>query len=121
MKTPGEILLQRHQNMEAKLNAVRHRALAAAIRPGWLEVGVSIRWHLAGLGAVWLLVLILNADAASDSTMTLARANIPSPRVILNALLENRKELMQLTESAPAEPVAIPPRRSQISTPTEMV
>jgi len=121
MKTPKEILLQRHEAMESKLNAVRHRALAPLSRPGWGEFLFSMRWHLAGLSAVWMVILFLNFDAAASPEMVVARARIPTAQVLLEALLKNRRELIQLTESpAATEPEALPPRRSQNASATEM-
>jgi len=126
MKTPREILLQRHQAIELKLDAVRRNALAALERPGlaqsWRAFVLSLRWHLAGMSAVWIAVLLLNLDSAPGSTVVIARDKIPPARVILEALLKNRRELMELTEMPTAsEPTALPPRRSEIQTAIEIV
>jgi hypothetical protein len=128
MKTSKEILLQRHQAMESKLNAVRQKALAALDQPGlaqsWRMFVLSMRWHLAGLSAVWLAVLLLQIESAPGSTVVFARDKTPSARVFLTALLENRRELMELTETeipSASAPAALPPRRSQIQMTTEIV
>jgi hypothetical protein len=126
MKTPKEILLQRHQAVEPKLNAIRQNALAALARPGWAESWrtfvFSMRWHLAGMSAVWMAVLLLNIDSAPGSTVVLAQDKIPSTRVLLAALLENRRELIELTEPpAVSQPADLPPRRSENQTPIEIV
>jgi hypothetical protein len=126
MKTPREILLQQHQAMEPKLDAVRRNALAVLERPGlaqsWRAFVFSLRWHLAGLGAVWIAVLLLHLDSASGSTVVIARDKIPPARVLLEALLKNRRELLELTETpAASEPAAPPPRRSEIQTAVEIV
>jgi hypothetical protein len=126
MKTPKEILLQRHRAVESKLNAVRQNALAALARPGlaqsWREFVFSMRWHLAGMSAVWVVVLLLSLDSASRSTVAIARGKIPSARVLLAALLKNRRELMELTGTPPvSEPAALPPRRSEIQPVIEVV
>jgi len=126
MKTPREILLQRHQAVEPKLDAVRRNALAALARPGlaqsWRTFVFSLRWHLAGMSAVWMAVLLLNLDSPPGPTAVIARDKIPTARVILAALLENRRELLELTEMpAASEPAALPPRRSEIQTAIEIV
>jgi hypothetical protein len=125
MKTPRELLLQRHQAIEPKLNAVRQKALAALTRPGlaqsWREFVFSMRWHLAGLSAVWVAVLLLHLDYAPASTAVIARDNALPTRVLLAALLENRRELLELTEMpAVNETPALPPRRSEIQITVEI-
>jgi len=126
MKTPKEILLQRHQAVEPKLNAVRQNALAILDRPGisqpWREFLLSMRWHLAGMAAIWMTVLFLQLDSTSGSPVAIARNKIPAARVLLSALFQNRRELIELTD-APAfgEPAALPPRRSENQSAIEIV
>jgi hypothetical protein len=118
MKTPKEILLQRHGAVEPQLNAVRQNALAALNRPALgqacREFLLSMRWHLAGMAAIWLTVLFLQFDSTSGPAAAIARNKIPAARVLLSALLQNRRELIELT-GAPAsgEPAVPPPRRSE--------
>jgi hypothetical protein len=126
MKTPKEILLQRHQSVELKLNAVRQNALLTLARPGilqsWRAFVFSVRWHLAGMGAVWMAVLLLNFDSAPGSSVAMARDKIPPARELVAAMLKNRRELIELTEApAAVEPAALPPRRSENKTVTEIV
>ena len=126
MKTPKEILLQRHSSIESKLNAVRQKAVASLDRPGivqsWRIFVFSLRWHLAGISAVWMAVLFLNLENAPGSAGVLAQDRIPSARVLAAALLKNRRELIELTEGQPAiEPAALPRRRSQIPSRVEIV
>jgi hypothetical protein len=126
MKTPKEILLQRHQAVEPKLNAIRRQTVATLARPGiaqtWREFIVSMRWHLAGIGAVWMAVLLLNLDSAPRSAVVIAQDKIPSARVLLAALLENRRELLELIGTPPvAEPRVLPPRRSENQSTIEIV
>jgi hypothetical protein len=52
----------------------------------------------------------------------MARDKTPSARVLLAALRENRRKLIELTETPPTnEPAALPPRRSDIQTTIEIV
>ena len=126
MKTPKEILLQRHQAVEPKLDAVRRNALASLERPdlaqSWRAFVFSLRWHLAGMSAVWIAVLLLNLGSPGGSTVVIAQDKIPTARVLLEALLKNRRELMELTEMpAASAPPSLPPRRSEIQTTIEIV
>jgi hypothetical protein len=127
MKTPREILLERHQQMEWKLDAVRRRALAACAvesqtsAPSWREWLLSLRWQLAGMGAVWLAVLILQGSASTNATEMMAREKTPSARVLMMGLVNNRRALIELTEApVTPEPAAIPPRRSDAAQTFEM-
>jgi hypothetical protein len=126
MKTPRELLLQRHQAIEPKLNAVRQNALVALERPGmaqsWRMFVFSLRWHLAGISAVWIAVLLLNLGSPPGSTVVIAREKIPTARVLLEALLKNRRELLELTETPAANEFTAPlPRRSEIQAAIEIV
>ena len=69
MKTPREILFKRHQAAEPKLDAIRETAVASTYdrrihspavtdcRYSLREFLFSLRWHLAGMGAVWLVIV----------------------------------------------------------------
>jgi len=137
MKTPRELLLERHRSAEPKLDAIRQKALAnrdqasaqeALPEHNWSMVAVSIRqvlrqfrWHLAGLSAGWLLIALLNIDPSPASATTIAKENIPSPRQLLASLRENRRQLLELMEPAVADPAPAahplaPPRRSELQT-----
>jgi hypothetical protein len=126
MKTPREILLQRHKAVEPQLDAVRRNALAALERPGLAdelrEFVFSLRWHLAGMSAVWMAALLLHIDSAPGPATDAARNKIPAAREIMAALLENRRELLELTDApAAGEPAAMPPRRSEMQSAVEVV
>jgi len=134
MKTPRQILLDRHRSAEPKLDAVRQRALAslapdAAAGAGeqappslivsWRVLLFSLRWHLAGMAAVWLAAALLNMDPSSPTPSASAQQTTPSPRQLLAALRENRRQLLELiepadVESSPAPPPSHPLRRSEI-------
>ena len=74
----------------------------------------SLRWHLAGMSTVWLIVLLLNMDHSPVAPQNLARENIPSPQQLLASLRENRRLLLEMIGPPVNEPAAIPPRRSQL-------
>jgi hypothetical protein len=118
VKTPREILLRRHQEVEHKLDAVRRAALPlpAACSPAplrdWLR---SFRWHAVGLGAAWLVVLCLHMDGrhAPEMMAAIPAAKIPPPRVIMATLRENRRQLSEIigTDAPVAKPLDLFPVR----------
>ncbi len=128
MKTPREILLRRHEHAEPALDRARARALAE-LKPqsqtappstvNWLVLLRSLRWHLAGLSAAWLLVLYLNADSAAAGTSAIASApSAPSAGQLLFTMWEHRRELLNgldiLEETVHQTPPILPPRRSEL-------
>jgi hypothetical protein len=75
------------------------------------------------MSAAWLLTALLNMDPSSVPAPSLAKQNRPSPRQLLMALRENRRQLMELIESTTptAVPAATSPsRRSENQLPTAM-
>jgi hypothetical protein len=131
MKTPREILLERHQSVDSKLDAVRHQVLASVTelptptRPtttgGILELFLSLRWHLAGMSAVWISIAALNSNPAPRVSAAIDVQNIPSPHILLSAIRENRRLLFKLMEWPVREPAAVlprtaPQRRGEIQT-----
>lgn len=127
MKTPREILLQRHRGMTPKLDAIRKDALShlrSATVPtarGTFNLAdflQSMRWHFAGLGAAWMLILLLNAESPASTPVATAQQNPPTPLQLLGSLQEHRRQLLRWEEepphsSGPLQP-ALPPRRSQL-------
>ena len=140
MKTPREVLFEQHQAAEPKLDAIREKVVAglapdapvratqmppdvprraSALEAGWRQFLWSLRWHLAGLSAAWLLVMTLSIDHAPAPTTRVARQDAPSRRQLLAALRENQRQLRELigtpaAESAPEPQKPAPSPRSQI-------
>jgi len=136
MKTPREVLLQRHQSIERKLDHVREHAIASVVegreKPAEVathrssplrEFLLPLRWHLAGMTAAWIIVVLLNIDRPSNSPT--AQEVSASPRQLLAELRENRRQILELVESsavgADAEgaaslpaPAFVPRRRSDV-------
>jgi hypothetical protein len=106
MKTPREILLGRHRDASPKLDVIRRNALATqqsepASPPFSLRNFLwSIRWHLAGMSAVWLVIAAFSLDSGQSSQMvaTIPTAKIPPPEVILASLRENHRRLSQMID-----------------------
>ena len=65
----------------------------------------SLRWHLAGMSAIWLVIALLNLDSTQGSRMVAAvpPAKIPPPETIIASLRENRRQLSQIIEPQPAD------------------
>jgi hypothetical protein len=140
MKTLREILFQRHRSAEAKLDAIRENALAGiahersceeknSISPIvlWREIFSTLRWHLAGMSAAWLLVLLLNSESPSAIIAAVSNENSPSPKQLVLALRENRRQIAEMIEAPTLgnAPISVPhaltpPRHSEIQFQTEM-
>ena len=110
MNTPRDILLRHHRNAQSKLDAIRRAALAREVAPAqkriWLHhIFQSLRWHLAGMSAIWLFVFILRADTGQSSPMvaSIPSAKIPSPRVLMVSLRENRRLLSEMIGDPPRD------------------
>ncbi len=133
MKTPRDILFNRHQAIEPKLDAIRETAVAAvgdrctANPPSVTDRRYhlrgflfSLRWHFAALSAVWLVIalLSLNIGQSPGQATAVAREKIPSAQIIMASLRENRRELLQIIQSPDARDTGLqrlipPPPRSQ--------
>lgn len=132
MKTPRQILLERHRNAEARLDAIRQDVLAAlrkapAREPRPLasltlrDAVLSLRWHLVGLGAAWLVVLLLNIAPSPSLPAATQRQNPPSSRQIVTALLENRRQVMEMIETPVVETPTGSRNRSELRPGLELV
>jgi hypothetical protein len=114
MKTPRDILLQRHQAAAARLDAVRHGVVqqlrgtgnAAEQSGSLLDLLLSFRRHFAALAAVWAVVLWLRVDSSEParSTVAGARPAAASSPFVLATLRENRRLLLEMTGPRDAEP-----------------
>ncbi len=115
MKTPRDLLLARQQDAEPKLDAIRHQVLASLAKsranasgPDEDSAGIgrffracllAFRWHLAGLSAAWLVIALLSLDHSSAPVATTTKEDASSPRHLLTALRENRRQLLELLET----------------------
>lgn len=116
-RTPREILLARYQGIEPELDAIRAGVIAnlastakehsATASMGFREFLLSLRWHLAGMAAVWLLVLALGqGDQPAQQSGIAGTPDAPSLLASLYALREFRREL---TEAEPPPPPRVAP------------
>jgi hypothetical protein len=109
MKTPRDILLQHHRSAQPELDAIRRAALSGSEptrpRATLRDVLRSFRWHLVGMSAVWLFVLLLHANSNRLPQMmaSIPSAKIPPPHAIMVSLRENRRRLSEMMEAHPAD------------------
>ena len=135
MKTPREVLLGKHQDSQRSLDAMRERVVAGltqaraeAVPPGrpgsdhperfnWLQLLRTIRWHAAGLTAVWLLIAALRLGGQSSEASHFEVSKAPSPGKVILALKENRRQLLQPegVTNPEASPAVAPGSRSRRS------
>jgi len=123
MKSPREILLQRHRAVEPELDKIREKVVTAigddrasnlraatASRYRLQDFIYPLRWQLAGLSAAWLVIVLMRLNVGPSTTLVSAMpaAKIPSPQIILASLQANRQELLQLIQPAEAREVRPP-------------
>jgi hypothetical protein len=137
MKTPREILLERHQAAGTKLDAIRQSAVAAVCdrRPAMNDVlelrsqtAATMIWHVlwrelilpsrriwAGLAAIWLVLAAVNLSQR-DHMPAVPMASA-SPEMILSFRQQERllTELLGPDETRAAEPATpfLPQPRSE--------
>ena len=132
MKTPREVLFEQHQAAEPKLVSIREKVVAglapdapvratrtppavsrgaSVLEAGWRQFLWSLRWHVVGLSAAWVVVLVLSIDDAPRVAQTGAnKKEMVSPLQSLAALRESHRQLRELLEAPPKEPVPEPPK-----------
>jgi hypothetical protein len=137
MKTPREILFDRHRDAERRLDAIRERLLAEAF-PGrtsdrpprgslslagvveklWDQIIVPCRRIWCALAVVWLIIMALNL-ASADAPKTVRNKSIASSPEIRLAVREQRLLRLELLGAsmspAATQPSVVPPRSERRS------
>jgi hypothetical protein len=138
MKTPRELLLQRHEAALPRLDALRARAggfqppsvaQAIAADGDWKSPAPASLWERlfgpnplawAGLAAAWLVLLAVNYSGRNPASSAdiASRASQPSEAAVAEIVRERRREmaeLLNLDEPRAAQPArdTLPPKRSQ--------
>lgn len=126
MKTPRELLLARHEAVVPCLDSVRRAVLAnppganevpsgsTPVTSAWREFVDGLcrlsrsRLQWAAMGAIWVLVVLLNRESPRESRPSMAGFIPPPPRQILVSIRENRQRLREWIESPAPPPVVIP-------------
>jgi len=128
MKTPREIILERHQSAEAKLKLIRAEDLAACMHAAEVPASVPPRpafsvWRIAqdfwaesiypwrrvwvGMAAVWLGILVVNVAPSSTPHLAMRKSYKPDSPIVMAALREQKQMFAQLL--GPALPAASAP------------
>ena len=123
MRTPREILFERHRQAEPRLDEVRRQALAklkaasseeglrqsrseGLLKKIWLELIWPSRRAWAGMAALWLALLAANFGMKATATFSTAGRSAHRGELV-QALEEQRRllaELLPATTPQPAEP-----------------
>jgi hypothetical protein len=126
MKTPRELLFEPHQNAEPDLDQIRRdvlKSMAAELRQprprfavlSWLRaLGLTPprRLQIAGLAAVWVVIVALNVPTTDDASKRIATAQGSPGAGVSLAWREYRRQLSEALESQPAVAAAKPDQRS---------
>jgi hypothetical protein len=125
MKTPREILLERHRTITPKLNAIRRESVGRVsslsqtfkikgsetgwkpvLRLLWRELILPSHRIWTGLAAIWVLILAVNFSLRDNSQSTAANSLASSPEIMMTYQQQERllAELMDSSEPQVAEP-----------------
>lgn len=133
MKTPREILLEHHRAATPKLDAIRRDVLGASDEPAsrnswsWRDFLWPLRWHLAGMSAIWVVIIFMHTGPGYAPRMM---ASVPpvkraSPQVVLASLRENRRQISEMvgnpTPDADKQKHFLPKPRTERHDDTTMV
>jgi len=132
MKTPREVLFERHRSATTRLDAIRREVVAElatvpereakpTITARFLrEIFLPLRWHLGAMSALWILAVLLSIEGDTQAPAT--AQNVSPPSQVFAAVFENRRQLAEMINS-PTDEVGtstsvpqpfIPRRRSAI-------
>jgi hypothetical protein len=134
MKTPRELLLERHRAANAKLDRIRTNVLSSSLSneprtellTGQVETGLLIRATLnvwreliwpcrfvwTGMAALWMVIFAINLSLADGRTVSQSARSSPTP-AMLQAMEERRRLLAELIPPSVAPPAATPPQSSR--------
>jgi hypothetical protein len=108
MKTPREVLFEKHRLVEPKLERMWARIAARPvvapyqlIAALWRELVWPCRRIWVGLACAWALIVALNLASSEPASPAASKAE-PRSRDEMQALIEQRRLLAQLIESASA-------------------
>ncbi|HXB58342.1 MAG TPA: hypothetical protein VNU95_02200 [Candidatus Acidoferrales bacterium] len=135
MKTPREVLFERHWAARPKLDAIRREMVAKINHQGakaqserinlaswclgslnkiWRELIFPSRRIWAGLAAVWILIFAANFSMRDQAVTPMAKASTPAQ---MAASFQEQQELLaQLI--GPNEPVVAEPQKKYVPRPS---
>lgn len=98
-----------HPHPSPRISRSLFAVLGEQLQAGWRRS----RWAWSGLGAAWLVILVLNSATRQPATPTLARQEMPTAsemRLVLKQKQQLMGELSFVPEPAPADKLkAAPP------------
>src|SRR5689334_359072 len=111
MKTPREILMERHRAINPKLDSIRHEIINSKfsrenfLTTIWRELIFPSRRIWAGLAIAWILIAMVNISFREQPQASVAKIS-PTPEMILAFRQEKKllNELIGQNESQPVEP-----------------
>jgi hypothetical protein len=111
MKTPREILFNRHRAVAPKLDAIRHQIVDSKSRGSnfaavlWRELIFPSRRTWASLAAIWILIFVVNFSQRDYSPVAVAKSS-PTPEMISSFRQQEKilAELIGQNELRVAEP-----------------
>lgn len=134
MKTPREILLERHQAAAPKLDSIRGEMVAkidhqgtktqsgrvnlvawwlGGLRTLWRELIFPSRCIWAGLAGAWLLLLAVNLSLRDHAEAPIAKASVPAEMMTFQ---QQQELLAQLI--GPDEPIVAEPQKKYVPRPS---
>jgi hypothetical protein len=135
MKTPREVLFERHWATRPKLDAIRQQVVAELNNKGtkeqrsdkvfvslllgcskniWCELIFPSHRIWAGLAAIWLLLLVVNFSMRDHSQATMAKASTSAE---MAATFQQQQELLAEL-IGPNEPVVAEPQKGYVPRPS---
>lgn len=127
MKTPREIIMERHGAAELALDAIRQRVVtelkpnvpsphASILKLLWIELILPCRRVWMGLAAVWVVILVLNfedhAPSANEASRVMASEISPQAMSILTEQWRLEDEILAATHETsvvrPVDPLVRP-------------
>ncbi len=119
MKTPREILLNRHKNAEPSLDQIRREIVGRIDAPRrsiaetlWRELFVSARRGWICLAAGWVVVIALNVMTGGETSGSAVKSGPVNPNSVI--ALQRQEQLMARlaeNEGSPSSPAEVPERR----------
>lgn len=129
MKTPREILFERHADAQASLDALRQSVVTPMRNRRswrqllWQELVLPIRPLLAGMSVAWVLILALHLTTRAPSTQrrtqplppSIAREAVAQQRILTSLLgLRPPQSVDRAEPTEPDQPRSVRPPSGQL-------